>query len=194
MAWHGIDYLISFTLICTSFSPLFCLFFFRYCFFLVSGLWVFWTIYIGLGKFFFCSSKDRVMRLVLHTLILGNVLFGRAALVGCAPQGMDLLSAQIAMFVLFFSFSFFCAFSFVSVCFTFFRFCFSYSCTTSSLSCCLFIRYLEELRSAQRLSDIGGWHHHHFFYSQGEHQDASESIEQIFYNYLHFIGSISCLM
>lgn len=59
------------------------------------------------------------MRLVLHTLILGNVLFGRAALVGCAPQGMDLLSAQIAMFVLFFSFSFFCAFSFVSVCFTF---------------------------------------------------------------------------
>jgi hypothetical protein len=35
---------------------------------------------------------------VLHTLILGNVLFGRAALVGCAPQGMDQLSAQITMF------------------------------------------------------------------------------------------------
>lgn len=124
------------------------------------------------------------MRLVLHTLILGNVLFGHAALVGCAPQGMDLLSAQIAMYLL-------ClCLSLVLACFSFFRFCFSFSCTTSPLCCFLSIRYLEELRSAQCLSDIGGWHHHCFFYSKGEHQDASESIEQIFYNYLHLLCSI----
>lgn len=99
------------------------------------------------------------MRLVLHALILGNVLFGRASLVGCAPQGMNLLSAQIAMFhFLFFLSFFFCAFSCFSVCFAFYLFCLLYSCTTSPLSCCFVIRYmylLDEMRSAQCLSDIG---------------------------------------
>jgi hypothetical protein len=43
------------------------------------------------------------MRLVLHALILGNVLFERAALVGCAPQGMGspLCSNSHVLLVLF---------------------------------------------------------------------------------------------
>jgi hypothetical protein len=81
---------------------------------------------------------------------------------GVHRREWDLLSAQIAMFYLFF-FLFLCAFSLSLLSFAF---CFLYSCTTSPLSCCLFIRYmylLDELRSAQCLSDIGGWHHRYFF-------------------------------
>lgn len=101
------------------------------------------------------------MRLVLHTLILGNVLFERAAFVGCAPQRMgSLLCSNNHVLLCFFLFSVLLA------CFAFFRFLFSYSCTTSPLNCFLLIRYmylLDELRSAQCLSDIGGWHHRYFF-------------------------------
>lgn len=79
------------------------------------------------------------MRLVLHTLILGNVLFGRAALIGCAPQGVKSLSAQITMFF-FFSFFFFLCFYFFSL--WLLSLLFFYSITTSPLSC-VFIRYLD---------------------------------------------------
>lgn len=77
---------------------------------------------------------------------------------------MDLLSAQIAMFL--FLFFLLCAFIFVSICFVFSLFCFFLTAVLPVVSVVvLSIRYLDELRSAQCLRDIGGWHHHNFFYS-----------------------------
>lgn len=81
MAWQ-LDYLISPTLVYIFCYP----FLFFFCFFSCLGsgfIFFFGRIISGFGIFCSCK-KDHVMRLVLHTLSFGNVLFGLAFFIDSA--------------------------------------------------------------------------------------------------------------